>query len=301
MMSILEDAARRQLRIECSEIRLTKGGAAPLAFKGPGIIWIDKDGQINFQFSLSDEENRTYDTSAIRQAYQAFDQPKEDDYFDISALSASGEVFQGKLLYPEWADTAGIAKGKLIQLQSTTQVAGQTQSMARMLLRRKIDLSQIEVPDGTCSSQSECRFELANGEKVEIFDKGVYTEIVCSIRPQGIAQNRYWRMVEAVEFAFGQSIYPCGIEVQEDGTSTIALSSANAGLENEGILEPPIHLRHRVHHFPITELIRRFYNYVLAYTKEFPPLIVQGLWGMRQARTRSRMLRDWFLRLRRKL
>jgi hypothetical protein len=282
-MSILEDSARRQLRIECSEIRLTKGGPVPLAFNGPGTIWIDKDGQINFEFSLSVEENRAYDEAAIRQAHQTFDQPKEEDYFELSALSGSGEVFEGKLLYPEWADTPGIAKGKLIQLQSTRQVTGQTQSIARMLLPRKLDFPQIEGRDGRRSSQSDCRFELANDEKLEIFDKVVYTEIVCSVQPRGIAQNRYWRMVEAVEFAFGQSIYPCAIEVQEDGTSTIALNSANAGLENEGKLESPIHLGRRVHHFPITELISRFYNYVLPYTKEFPPLIVQGLWGMRQA------------------
>jgi hypothetical protein len=67
-MSILEDSVRRQLRVECSEIGLTKRGTVPLDFKGPGIIWFDKDGQINFEFSLTQEENRTYD---LRQAADA--------------------------------------------------------------------------------------------------------------------------------------------------------------------------------------------------------------------------------------
>jgi hypothetical protein len=282
-MSILEDSVRRQLRVECSEIGLTKRGTVPLAFKGPGIIWIDKDGQINFEFSLTQEENRTYDLAVARQAYQAFDEPKEDDYFNLTALCGSGEVFQGALLYPDWADKPNVAKGKLTQLQSTQQLSGHAQSRARMLLAKKINFPQIQGPDGSLSSKDYCRFDFENDEKIELFNKDTYAEIVCSVRPDGIAQSRYWRMIEAIEFAFGQSIYPSAIEVQEGSSSTIALNSAIAGLENEGTLAPPIHLRGRVHHFPVTELIRRFYNYVLPYTKEFPPLIVQGLWGMRQA------------------
>ena len=90
-------------------------------------------------------------------------------------------------------------------------------------------------------------------------------------------------MIEAIEFAIGQSIYPSGVRVQEGGKSTVTLLSAVLGTENEGQLPPPVSISGRVHHFPITQLIAKFYSYVLPYTEEHPPLIAKGLWGLRQA------------------
>jgi hypothetical protein len=90
-------------------------------------------------------------------------------------------------------------------------------------------------------------------------------------------------MIEAIEFAFGQSIYPCGIEVREGSQVTITLLSTVFGTENEAQLPPPLNIAGRVHHSPITELIRKFYEYVSPYTEEHPPLIARGLWSLRQA------------------
>jgi hypothetical protein len=44
-----------------------------------------------------------------------------------------------------------------------------------------------------------------------------------------------------------------------------------------------INITGRVHHFPITQLVRKFYEYVLPYTDGYQPLIARALWGLRQA------------------
>jgi hypothetical protein len=185
-MSILEDAAHRRLRIECSEISLTKGGPAPLSFKGPGTVWIDEGGQIHFEFSLHQEENRGYDMAVVRQAHQVPEEPRDEDYFALTALTAlscSGEVYQGRVLYPEWADKPGVGKGKLTQLQSTRQLSGEEPSVARILIPTNIDFPQIQHLEGL-SPKNYCGLNFGNGEKIELFDKGNFTEIVCSVQPR---------------------------------------------------------------------------------------------------------------------
>jgi hypothetical protein len=151
-----------------------------------------------------------------------------------------------------------------------------------MLVPKKIDFPQIQHMDGL-SPKDYCWFSFGDDEQIELFDRGSYTEIVCSVQPGGVAKNRYWRMIEAIEFAFGQSIYPCAIETREGPKLTIELSSTIRGLQGEGQLPPPVELKGKVHHYPVTDLVRKFYRYVLPYVEEFPPLIAQGLWGMRQA------------------
>jgi hypothetical protein len=82
-MSILEDTARCRLRIECPEIGLTKAGETGLAFKGPGSIWTDETGQIQFEIRLPDEAVETYEIAALRQQYNAPEDPKDTDYFAL--------------------------------------------------------------------------------------------------------------------------------------------------------------------------------------------------------------------------
>jgi hypothetical protein len=282
-MSILEDAVLRRLRIECSEISLTKGGATPLNFKGPGTIWIDESGQIQFEFELSQEAEKIYDLTVVRQQYEAPEEPKDMDYFALAATSDSREVYQGRILYPDRGDKPGLAKGKLMQLESSRQLSESEPSVARMLIRKKINFPQIQHLGEAISPKEYCWLDFANGEKIELFDRGDYTEVVCSVESAGIAKNHHWRMIEAVEFAFGQSFYPCAIEQREGTKLAFGFNSPIPGLTNEGQLAPPLELTGKIHYYAVTDLVQKFYRYVLPYPEESQPLIAHGIWGMRQA------------------
>jgi hypothetical protein len=282
-MSILEDTARCRLRIECPEIGLTKVGEAGLAFNGPGSIWTDDTGHIQFEIHLPGDAVKTYEMVALRQQFNAPEDPKDTDYFALRAVDSLGEVYSSSILYPEPADIPGVAKGGLTQLESTRQLSGSEESSTRMLVRKKLNFPEIEHFDGKTPRKDYSWVDFTNGEKIELFDKSDYTELLCYVQPGGISENRHWRMIEAIEFAFGQSIYPCAIEEREGTKLTIGLSSPIPGLKTEGQLVPPLELRGKIHHYPISDLARRFYQYVLSYKEGWQPLIAQGLWSMRQA------------------
>jgi hypothetical protein len=91
-MSILEDTARCRLRIECPEIALTKPGQAGLVFKGPGAIWTDQTGQIQFEMRLSDDARERYQIAALRQQFDVPEDPKDSDYFALKAVNSSGKA-----------------------------------------------------------------------------------------------------------------------------------------------------------------------------------------------------------------
>src|ERR1700751_5855879 len=95
--------------------------------------------------------------------------------------------------------------------------------------------------------------------------KAITPNFCVTSNPGGISENRHWRMIEVIEFAFGQSIYSCAIEEREGTKLTIGLSSPIPGLKTEGQLVPPFELRGKIHHYPIGDLARRFYQYVLSY------------------------------------
>lgn len=289
MTLLLEAAAQRILKIECKDIALERSGEPPLRIHGPGKVVIDKKGQITFRFDVSSKQYKPFTKSRFEHPRPPSTPPKDEDYYKLTATSASGQIWRGSLLDPEIKSKTrkgmyngpGRAQGKVHQLTCEAPGVADLPSYAELTVPERLIVPRIQ--RGKELSQPDyCYFDFKE-EKAEIFVKDGYTQIHCLVKPGGISTNRYWRMVEAIEFAIGQSIYPCGILVRENGKSIVALNSTVPGTENEGRLPPPVNISGRVHHFPITELVKKFYTYVVHYTEEFPPLMVLGLRALRQA------------------
>jgi hypothetical protein len=100
MMSILQNTARRQLSIKCPEIRLVRSGAPPLSIKGPGTVFVDRAGQICFKFEVSPDQYKPLVKARLEHPRPVPESPKDEDYFELSAVSISGRVLRGRLLYP---------------------------------------------------------------------------------------------------------------------------------------------------------------------------------------------------------
>jgi hypothetical protein len=289
LTSLLEAVAQRILKIQCTDIALDRSGEPPLRIHGPGTIVIDKKGQISFKFDVSSEQYEPFIKSRLQNPRPPSSPPKDEDYYKLTATSVSGQIWRGSLLYPEVENTTqnglysgpGTAEGEVHQLICEAPADANLPSYAELTVPERLIVPRIQ-RGKELSQPNYCYFDLEK-ERAEIFVKDGYTEIHCLVKQGGIAANRYWRMVEAIEFAIGQSIYPRGVLVQENGKSIVALNSTVPGTENEGRLPPPVNIAGRVHQFPITELVKRFYTYVLPHTEEFPPLMVLGLRALRQA------------------
>jgi hypothetical protein len=105
MTLLLEAAAQRILKIECMDIALDRSGKPPLRIHGPGTIIIDKEGQISFRFDVSSEQYEPFTKSRLEHPRPPSMPPKDEDYYKLTATSASGQIRGGALLYPEVKST----------------------------------------------------------------------------------------------------------------------------------------------------------------------------------------------------
>jgi hypothetical protein len=126
-------------------------------------------------------------------------------------------------------------------------------------------------------------FEFAT-ERITVSRHAAYTEILCSVNEGGIVKNHHWRMIEAIEFAFGCSIYPAGKETQESRQKMKAILSVVPGTEKEGMLPSPTPLGIISSRNSVIDVVKRYYEYVRSCVEEeHPPPVALALSSMRAA------------------
>jgi hypothetical protein len=261
-----------------------------LSIKGPGFIWIDDAGQIVFEFTVAPDQYQPYIKTQLQKPRPVPNQPKAEDYFELTAHAASSEALKARLLYPRvqndtpegvW-DGPGTASGKVYQLTHQCELKEDVPDRARFLLRKKLIFPCLWNEKGV-SPQEHLDINLVD-EHLDILDREDGTEIRCSLKNGSILRNHHWRMIEALEFAFGQSIYPCLLETQEKTQMTESIFSSIPEIEKEGKLAPPLPINGRVHRRGTTELLRKYYEHVKSCTdEEYPPLMALALSSIRAA------------------
>jgi hypothetical protein len=72
--------------------------------------------EIVFEFKLAPDQYRPYVKAQLERPRPIPDEPKDEDYFELTALARSGEILRGRLLYPQVQnDTAEVAAETLIE------------------------------------------------------------------------------------------------------------------------------------------------------------------------------------------
>src|SRR5260221_4089971 len=99
--SLLQAAAQRILKIECTDIALDRGGEPLLSILGPGAIFIDKQGQISFRFDVSSEQYKPFKKARLEHPRLPPPPPKDKDYYKLTAKPSSGQIWRANLLEPE--------------------------------------------------------------------------------------------------------------------------------------------------------------------------------------------------------
>src|SRR5260221_8396652 len=99
--SLLQAAAQRILKIECTDIALDRGGEPLLSILGPGAIFIDKKGQIFFKFDVSSEQYKPFKKTRLWHPPLPPAPPKDKNYYKLTAKISSGQKWRGNPLEPE--------------------------------------------------------------------------------------------------------------------------------------------------------------------------------------------------------
>ena len=289
MTPILQEAARHTLRIRCPVITLERGGGPILKVGGQGEIFFNPSGRIAFKFDVPSEEYAPFVKSRLEHSRPPSSPPRDEDYFELAATTESGQTWRGKLLDPIVNNITpqgilkgpGIAGGTLDHLTLEESVDPNGPSSVEITIAKKLFVPLVDRFDGVLTPD---RFFLKlDDERIDVLAQEAHTEIVCAVIKGGVAAHRHWRMIEAFEFATGQSIYPSSVRLQEEGKAATILHSAIAGTESESQVPPPIAIAPRVHHYSITQLVQKFYRYVLPCKSDDQPMIARGLWALRQA------------------
>lgn len=99
-MSGKEDFAELKFKIECGEMVLTEAGNDPIELRGPGEIWQDENGVL--QFKLFDD---SLGYQKLFRKFMRFDGVgqlvPEEDYFTLNATSFSGQKWIAHRVCPE--------------------------------------------------------------------------------------------------------------------------------------------------------------------------------------------------------
>lgn len=274
-MSILDQCVKRQLALECSEISLKRTGIPALSIKGPGTIWTDQCGVICFKFSASPEQYAPYMRTRLERPRPVPDSPTDEDYHDFVGTTVSGEKLSGRLLFPEvdndspdglWTGP-GTVSGKIYTL-TLSENSEDESSWAKFWIP-----SSVILPSLKPVNESDKGLSFGFGSKrVEIVRREGYTEVFCSLTTEDIVKNGHWRVIEALEFVLGQSIYPAALETLRDHLISRVIVSVISDNEHEAPLPPPLHLSGWAHFRAPNDLFWKYYEYLRSCTDgEYPP------------------------------
>jgi len=141
---------------------LVRKGAPSLSVKGPGETTVDQAGQLQFGFAVPKEQYQPYVTARLAKPRPVPDDPKDEDYFELTAIAFSGEIFRGRLLHPEVSNLVpegfwngpGIAEGKVHQLELKEQALEEPMDSASFVLPKKLLFPHLNPAEGISPKDS---------------------------------------------------------------------------------------------------------------------------------------------------
>jgi hypothetical protein len=132
-----QQLAKRVFELDCSEIRFEREGKAPLTFGGPGNIWRDETGSLNFKVHLSESDFRAAWQDRLSGTLPPGELIPDELLFKISVTAYDGIRWTGTGWPGRLSNLlagSGIATGTLSELKSdssggTSRVNGPTSAI----------------------------------------------------------------------------------------------------------------------------------------------------------------------------
>lgn len=232
-MNTTRDFANLQFRLECAQVSLCKKEGNPVSVCGPGEIWQDNDGVLNFKIFVSER------FSHLRQACQSGDKigqlRKPEDYFILSASEPNGQGWSATHVWPSsWRELgrdAGLITGSFGRLIRTTSYPLTSSHWVELRLRGNLNYpatlnhERVETIDGkriSLQSFDHAARVIGDGYELTFFHQDSHTIVQyrgSEVPPFSLSL----KIQEALQFCLS-SLVEC-----------VAESSVSAGSQSERI------------------------------------------------------------------
>jgi hypothetical protein len=213
-MSLLESVANGKFQIESEKVSLRQNPAVGDKYiVGPGSLYIDEDGRINFTIKGSDSNFhmgrwlKGVSTASAGRLY------KEEDYFDLEVVSSDGTKWVEPRVLPRWTFEFGgaiEANGKANIIFSLAAPSSAEYRMDIHLLEKiefpfnEYTVKSVDGSDHSALDKARCEH---NGLSIEFgeSDFGFYISAQSEVR---MPHDLEVRLLEALRFVTGSAYYP---------------------------------------------------------------------------------------------
>jgi len=246
-MSAKHNFADLKFRIECSQIVLTHAGRAGLVVRGPGEIWQDEGGTLQFKIFTNPTGYRGLQEYA-RRPHVVGQLIPEDEFFDLEAHEYDMRRWTARRIIPFYRGGVqeGLAYGSLPELILTEATpANRKHDFVLLRFRGKLEFpcnqqAQAEIRfDGqlrTASSLNAASIE--DGDyRFQVLHEGEHTLVSLQLPAGQLTSATPYRIHEALQFVLGQQLALMVIETSADGQRVTRLTSPSRGC---GKMSPPL-------------------------------------------------------------
>ncbi len=251
-MSAKEDFADFNFQVECGDMILTKAGGAALSIRGPGEVWQNQDGVLEFKIFAA-QGYRELQVYPSRPGVIGQPIPSEE-FFTLDAIEHSSPRWFASQIMPgtRGGITQGLAHGFINELTQTETIpANQESDFVVIRLKGKIKFpcnqnTKTTVHVAGHERQSSSSFNVAlviDGElRIEMRHESEHTSFSLELPAGQLKPTTPSRIHEALQFVLGQQLALVGIETISGKQHITRLISPNRGTGN---LPPPLEFDHR--------------------------------------------------------
>jgi hypothetical protein len=248
-MSHTEDFAELRFRIECNQMVLSKAGGTPLVVRGPGEIWQDVDGTLQYKIFT--------DQLGYRGLQEYMGQPgvvgqliPDDEFFSLEVYEYNTPQWTARRIIPSSRGNLheGVAYGYLQELVQTRAVPENRQhDHVHLRLRGKHHFpcnqdTQTQIRVGgqlrRMASSLNAAFIEDGDYRFEVLHEKEHTVISMQIPAGQLTPATPSRIHEALQFVLGQQLAVMVVETSSCGQNVTRLTSPSRG---HGKMSPPLH------------------------------------------------------------
>lgn len=279
-MSDVDNFVRGTFRVDCSVIQLTRGGALPIDVGGPGHLSQDESGSLNYAIHLS--------PAAIGVLVNEINRPRQvgalippEEYIQLVAQAYNGPIWTATIAgsgITTGPGGGGLAFGLLHQIVKVfDRIASGEGTAARLLMRGSIEFPATEfsetqvVREGRQQTVNRTRDYAAfstGGDNFVLLRREHSTELQCNFQGRGTDEFRHVRVQEALQFALGQVVEPCVIELSTTELTITTLRSVALRQSRGNRQEPPLSFRSSPMRREVFDIAARYYETILGHVVE---------------------------------
>jgi len=263
---------------DCPLIELRREGENPLSVKGSGYIAQDDNGKLTFKIYVDNSGVTAINDDILRPRPIGKVIPRES-YIQFKASSLSGPIWVSStpVVNIRTGFDSGVAYGSLWEITKIDGRGDQEKDFVKLTMREKLDFPESAFTKTTVERlgdshtsfhRNSAKFSV-NDEEFMLVKNEELTELHCTFQKGGVQEFRHVRIREALQFALGQLIEPCVIQISANSVKQTALRSFNIQQNKTFSQQPPLSFRsHTFQADKVYEIAKAYYFSILPHKEE---------------------------------